>query len=88
MGGNRSYLILIQVHFKLEAKFDNDAFLKWVNRLSTEFIGNLKNFWSVSPQGMVLLNIPGGIKLSETKTISGQYFLSISPEKNRNSKAL
>ena len=25
---NRSYLLLIQAHFKLEAKFDNNAFLK------------------------------------------------------------
>ena len=26
--GGISYLIIIQVHFKLEATFDNDAFLK------------------------------------------------------------
>ena len=45
--GNRIYLISIQVHFKLEAKFDNSAFLKGVNRLSTESTGNQKIFWSV-----------------------------------------
>ena len=48
---------------ELQAKFDNDVFLKWLHRLSIEFTGNWKMFWSVSPRDIVLMNVTGLIQI-------------------------